>query len=244
MNNSNHIPWISPDMHFPTTDNDVSEVSEFNGLIAASDRLSSKMLVNAYHKGIFPWSSKGQPILWWSPNPRMVLNCNEFILHNSLKKKIKSKIKSGMRLTCNKAFKEVITACATPRPGQKSSWITTEIIKSYYTLHKNNLAHSIEVWQDEDLIGGLYTVALGKMVFGESMFHKQSDASKIALTGLVKWLLINKGKIIDCQQETRHLANFGAKPIERKKFEMIIQELTHLPELPWSSEPPSTEIFL
>jgi leucyl/phenylalanyl-tRNA--protein transferase len=243
MNKSNHIPWISPDMHFPTTDSDVSEFTEFNGLIAASDRLSSKMLVNAYHRGIFPWSGKGQPILWWSPNPRMVLNCDEFILHNSLKKKIKSKIKNGMRLTCNKAFKEVITACAAPRPNQKSSWITPEIIDSYYSLHQKNLAHSIEVWQENNLIGGLYAVALGRMVFGESMFHRQSDASKIAFTALVKWLITKDANTIDCQQETKHLANFGARPIERKKFEKTIQKLTSLPELPWSSDPPSTEIF-
>ena len=244
MNNNNHIPWISSNMNFPETDNGVSEISELNGLVAASDRLDSKMLINAYNRGIFPWSGQGQPILWWSPNPRMILNCNEFILHNSLKKKIKSKIKSGVRLTCNKVFREVITACANPRPGQTNSWITPEIIDSYYSLHKQNLAHSIEVWQDGNLIGGLYAVALGKMIFGESMFHKQSDASKIALTALVKWLLINKGGIIDCQQETKHLANFGAKPVDRKKFERIIQNLTHLPELPWLRDPPSTENLL
>ena len=243
MNNINDIPWISPDMHFPPTDKKVSEIPEFNGLIAASDRLSTKMLVNAYHKGIFPWSGQGQPILWWSPNPRMVLDCNKFIIHNSLKKKIKSMLKNGMRLTCNKVFREVITACSVPRPGQKSSWITPEIIESYYSLHEKNLAHSIEVWQNKDLIGGLYTVAIGKMVFGESMFNRQSDASKIALTALVRWLANNEGEIIDCQQETKHLANFGAKPIERKKFEKLIQKLTLLPDLPWASNPPSTEIL-
>jgi leucyl/phenylalanyl-tRNA--protein transferase len=244
MNNSNQIPWISSDMNFPTTNNEVSEISELNGLLAASDRLTTEMLIKAYKKGIFPWSGYGQPILWWSPDPRMVLKCQDFKLHNSLRKKIKTKIKNGIKLTCNKAFKEVMTACSVPRENQKSSWITPEIISSYNTLHEKNLAHSIEVWQDEYLIGGLYTVSIGKMVFGESMFHRKSDASKMALTALVKWLIKNEGHVIDCQQETSHLASLGAKPIKRKNFEELIQTLIRLPELPWLTNPPTTEILL
>ena len=241
MNTKNHIPWITPDMNFPQTNLGISDISELNGLLAASDRLDSTMLIKAYKKGIFPWSGQDQPILWWSPNPRMVLKCSDFKLRNSLKKKIKTKIKNGIKITCDLAFKEVITACSLPRAGQKSSWITQEIINSYIKLHKKNLAHSIEVWDDLDLIGGLYIVSIGKMVFGESMFYKQSDASKIALTALVKWLIKNEGQMIDCQQQTQHLASFGAKPIERKKFEELNEKLVNESELPWSTSPLTVE---
>ncbi len=243
MKNTNQIPWISPEMNFPEANDEFSAISDLNGLIAASDRLSSKMLLKAYKRGIFPWSGYNQPILWWSPNPRMVLRCKDFNLHNSLKKTIKKKIKNGIKLTCNQAFEEVISACSVPRKGQESSWITPEIINSYKTLHEENLAHSVEIWEGTELIGGLYTVSIGKMVFGESMFHKQPDASKIALTALVKWLVKNDGQIIDCQQETKHLANFGALPIAREKFEKLIKNLTELPELPWTDNPPDIEIL-
>lgn len=243
MINNRQIPWIGPEMDFPTTDNGIAEISELNGLLAASDRLNSKMLLKAYARGIFPWSGDNQPILWWAPNPRMVLKCKDFSIHDSLKKKIRKKIKSGLRLTCDMAFLDVISACSVPRTGQNGSWITPEIITSYKSLHEKNLAHSIEVWHDEHLIGGLYTVSIGKMVFGESMFYRQSDASKIALTGLVKWLIQNDGEVIDCQQQTKHLSSFGAKPIAREEFEVLIKRLIKLPDLPWSSNPPTTAIL-
>ncbi len=243
MQANNQIPWISTNMDFPSTETSILEFSEYNGLLAASDRLNTEMLIRAYKKGIFPWSGKGQPILWWSPHPRMVLKTRDLIVSTSLRKKIRKELNDGIELTCDKAFLEVINACSIPRLGQKTSWITPEIINSYHELHDKKLAHSIEVWKEKKLVGGLYTVAIGKMIFGESMFHRRTDASKIALAALVKWLEINGGEIIDCQQETKHLENLGAKTIPREKFEKLIKELMKKPDLPWSENPPETKIL-
>ena len=243
MNANNQIPWIGPEMNFPHRDNEILSIPEYNGLLAASDRLCSKMLIKAYNLGIFPWSGQGQPILWWSPNPRMVLKCEDFILRNSLKKKIRSEINNGLTISCNKDFLQVIRSCAEPKKGRENSWITGEIVDSYYDLHKQGIAHSIEVWENQKLVGGLYVISIGKMVFGESMFSKKNDASKIALTALVKWLIKNHAEIIDCQQDTPHLASLGARPIPRKKFETINKKLTRESKLPWQVNPISTKIL-
>ena len=178
--------------------------------------LSVERLVLAYRSGIFPWYSEGEPILWWSPDPRLVLYPDELRISRSLRKVIKRKL---FHITFDQDFETVITGCAEARRSYgEGTWITEEMKSAYIELHRRGYAHSVEAWQDEKLVGGLYGVAMGRAFFGESMFSRVSNASKVAFASLVETLQKNHFKIIDCQVRTDHLIRFGAREISRKLF--------------------------
>ena len=191
------------------------------GLLAMGGDLSVDTLVSAYKQGIFPWFSDEQPILWWSPDPRMVLVPNEVKVSRSLAKKIRQQ---RFTVSCNQRFKEVITSCALRGQASNSdanhsdTWITQSMTEAYISLHKQGYAHSIEVWQAGQLVGGLYGLALGEVFFGESMFSRATDASKFALANLCAWLRLNAYQLIDCQVSSSHLQSLGAKEITRQTF--------------------------
>lgn len=207
------VACIDDDCDFPSLN---QALSEPNGLIAIGGDLSLPRLLNAYQHGIFPWFSEGEPILWWSPNPRMVLFPDALKISNSLKKTLKNK---PFDVRFNTAFRQVISACShTPRAGQPGTWITQDIIDAYCTLHNAGYAISAECWQDNTLVGGCYGVKIGKMFYGESMFHHVTDASKVAFVHLVQKLKSEGVSLIDCQMKTAHLARFGAKEISRDDF--------------------------
>jgi len=193
--------------------------------LAIGGDLSPERLIFAYSLGIFPWYSEDEPILWWSPDPRMVLFPDELKISRSLKKVLKNK---GFEVRFNTAFEDVIKNCATvKRKGQDGTWLTPEMIEAYIKLHKLGFAHSVETYLEGKLVGGLYGVAIGGVFFGESMFHKVSDASKVAFVHLVKRLKEKNFDIIDCQQSTPHMARFGAREIPRKEFLDIISKSIH-----------------
>lgn len=215
------IPWLETDTPFP----DVSKALtvEAPGLLAAGADLSPPRLLQAYRSGIFPWFSEGQPILWWSTDPRMVLYTADFKVSDSLAKTLRkverSRLDGGRwNVRFDSAFTDVMRACAAPRRDGPGTWISDEIIEGYSGLHSLGYAHSSEVWLDGELVGGAYGVCIGRMFYGESMFARVSDASKIALAYLVAFLRQNGVKMVDCQQETGHLASLGAAPIPRKRF--------------------------
>jgi leucyl/phenylalanyl-tRNA--protein transferase len=214
------ISWLGPNDSFPnpllTADPDPS----VPGLIAVSENLYPEQLLKAYHLGIFPWYSNEQPVLWWSPDPRMVLVPENFKCSESLKKTIRHFCEhEHSQILVDVDFGSVIRACATnPRKDQDGTWITHEIIAAYTCIHEQGNAHSIAVVEDGALIGGLYCVALGAMVFGESMFSRKPNASKLALAALSAWCVQNDVAMIDCQQETLHLRSLGASPITRQQF--------------------------
>ena len=215
------VACIDDDCDFPSLN---QALSEPNGLIAIGGDLSLPRLLNAYQHGIFPWFSEGEPILWWSPNPRMVLFPDALKISNSLKKTLKNK---PFDVRFNTAFRQVISACShTPRAGQPGTWITQDIIDAYCTLHNAGYAISAECWQDNTLVGGCYGVKIGKMFYGESMFHLVTDASKVAFVHLVQKLKSEGVGLIDCQMKTAHLARFGAKEISRDDFIDNLSSLT------------------
>lgn len=214
------IAWLDREAPFPPL---TEALSEPNGLLAAGADLSPGRLIDAYRRGIYPWYSKGQPLLWWSPDPRMVLFVDEFRLSRSLAKRVR---RGDFDIGVDRAFDAVIDACATaPRDGQRGTWITVEMIDAYRRLHVLGYAHSVEAWQDGQLVGGLYGLALGRVFFGESMFTRASDASKVSLAALVALLQQRGVAMIDCQQETEHLASMGARPISRRSFARKLGEL-------------------
>jgi len=216
------IAWLGTRTPFPPL---AAALAEPNGLLAAGGDLSPDRLLLAYRRGIFPWYSAGQPILWWSPDPRMVLYVDELRVSRSLAKRLRAGV---FEVRIDSAFSEVIEACADfPRAGQRGTWITAEIVAAYCELHRRGFAHSVEAWRDGQLVGGLYGLALGRVFFGESMFARESDASKIALVHLVAKLKTLGVPIIDCQQETAHLAALGARPIPRERFAAHLAELIH-----------------
>lgn len=214
------LPWLDADEPFPSVETAWAEGDPAPGLLAAGRRLDVPTLLQAYGLGIFPWFGEGQPILWWSPNPRMVLRPQAFKLHRSLRKSILSFVNTpGHEIRFDTAFLEVIHACASaPRDGQPGTWIVPDMIRAYVALHRAGSAHSVETWIDGKLVGGLYCVNLGAMVFGESMFAHQTDASKIALAALVAFCRVKGVAMIDCQQNTQHLASLGAAEIPRTEF--------------------------
>jgi leucyl/phenylalanyl-tRNA---protein transferase len=216
------IPWLEPDTPFPPLD---AALAEPNGLLAASIDLTPRRLLDAYSRGIFPWYSGDQPVLWWSPDPRMVLFVDEFRIARSLRKRLKH---PTFEVRVDTAFRPVIEACAdVPRPGQSGTWITPAIVEAYTALHERGNAHSVEAWRNGELVGGLYGVAIGRIFFGESMFAREPDASKVALVRLVEILRALGVPLIDCQQETVHLASFGARPIPRRQFAEHVAALVH-----------------
>jgi len=200
-------------------------LTEPNGLIAIGGDLSATRLLSAYKQGIFPWFNEGEPILWWSPNPRMVLFPEELIISNSLKKTLK---KHPFEIRFNTAFREVIKACSqTPRDGQGGTWISQEMINAYCELHDLGYAICLESWLDGKLVGGCYGVKLHNMFYGESMFHHITDASKVAFVHLVE-ILKNKGVgMIDCQMKTPLLTSFGGREIPRDEFIQMLIELVN-----------------
>ena len=222
------IAWLpdeADDAHpFPPVEDALREPS---GLLAAGGDLAPQRLIAAYRRGIFPWYSPGDPILWWSPDPRMVLEPSRLIIRRSLSKVLRN---APYSVRLDTAFDAVVTACATaPRNGQNGTWITSEMRAAYGELHQRGVAHSVETWRDGELIGGLYGVAIGRAFFGESMFSRATDTSKIALAHLCAFLASHSFGIIDCQMETAHLASLGACPIARPAF---IRKLAHLRDQP------------
>ena len=199
-----------------------------NGLLAAGGDLLPERLLNAYRQGIFPWFSADDPILWWSPDPRMVLFPAEFKISRSLRKILR---RGEYELRTDSAFELVMRACASPREGQDGTWIQEEVIEAYVRLHHMGLAHSVETWMEGELIGGLYGVSLGRMFYGESMFSCKTDASKIALAHLTAQLKRWNFGMIDCQMNTPHLATLGAREIPRRQFLIRLQELIHYPDI-------------
>ena len=212
-------------------------LSEAPGLVAAGGTLDTERLREAYSKGIFPWYSEGQPVLWWSPDPRMVLLPAEFRLHRSLKKTLQRFLATpGCELRIDSDFRGVITACAgSLRDGEPGTWIVPEMIEAYCGWHEEGQAHSFETWADGELVGGLYGVSLGRMFFGESMFTRRTDASKLALAALVAFCRANGIETIDCQQRTGHLASFGGREIERAMFQQRLGTTLAMPSVvDWS----------
>lgn len=214
------VPWLAAGESFPPLEEAWNHHDPAPGLLAAGATLDVPTLVEAYSQGIFPWFSLGQPPLWWSPDPRMVLQTRDFKLHRSLRKTLAHfQERPGCEVRFDSAFEQVIKACAgKPRAGQPGTWIVPDMVQAYGSLHRAGHAHSVETWEDGELIGGLYCVNLGRMVFGESMFAHQTDASKIALAALVAFCRAHEVAMIDCQQNTRHLASLGAGEISRAEF--------------------------
>jgi leucyl/phenylalanyl-tRNA--protein transferase len=241
MNQRPNIPltWLQPGDAFPPLENAWRAIDGAPGLLAAGGALDVPTLVDAYSKGIFPWFSGGQPILWWSTDPRMVLKLENFKLHRSLRQAIKRFARnSNCEIRIDSAFAQVIEACAqVSRNGEPGTWILPSMVKAYTDLHQADKAHSVETWVDGKLAGGLYCVALGNAVFGESMFARETDASKIALAALVAFCRRGGIQIIDCQQNTQHLAFLGAGEISRSDFVAHVAAVRD--ELPpiWNFEP-------
>ena len=213
------VPWIESALDFPSVN---TALAEPNGLLCVGADLAPQTIIAAYSRGIFPWFSDNQPILWWSPDPRMVLFPAEFKVSKSLAKTVNRKL---FEIRFDSAFAEVITVCAEPRQQGGGTWIVPEMQVAYAQLHTLGVAHSIESWRDGKLVGGLYGLALGRMFFGESMFARETDASKVALVALVDKLKRDGFELIDCQQETGHLASFGARPVARDNFVQRLKEL-------------------
>lgn len=216
------VAAIEGDCPFPPL---TQALKEPNGLLAIGGDLSVNRLLTAYQQGIFPWFNNDEPVLWWSPDPRMVLFPQELTISRSLAKTLKS---AKFEIRYNTAFRDVITACSeTSRPQQPGTWITHSIIEAYCNMHEAGYAHSAETWLNGQLVGGCYGIKLGKMFFGESMFHRVTDASKVAFVSLVQKLQTEHVGMIDCQMKTPHLARFGAREISRENFAQKLAELIH-----------------
>jgi leucyl/phenylalanyl-tRNA--protein transferase len=207
-----------------------------DGLIAISDSITPKRLIEAYQKGIFPWPSENHPILWWFTSPRMTLRPEDMIIRRSLKKKIQQVlINPDWEIKIDHSFETVIRSCAnSTREGQSGTWITPEIQENYIALHHQGIAHSIETWHQDELVGGLYGINLGKMFYGESMFMKTADASKLALAALCAQAIQSGIALIDCQQETSHLTSLGAQLMDKTSFLDTIEKLSIQPSPNWS----------
>ncbi|MHB0776477.1 leucyl/phenylalanyl-tRNA--protein transferase [Halomonas sp. WWR20] len=216
------LPWLpAHPVQFP----DVSHaLDEPDGLLAAGGSLTPAWLLAAYRRGIFPWFSEGQPILWWSPDPRLVLFPQELKVRRSLAKRVRN---GGFRVTFDNAFAEVMHACATIRAETDGTWITPEMEAAYCALHDKGYAHSVETWHEGRLVGGLYGISLGRIFFGESMFSLMRDASKVALVHLTRHLGAHGVELIDCQVHTTHLASLGARDIARATFIDYLERHAH-----------------
>lgn len=213
------LTWLDQKLYFPDLE---LAFEEPDGLLAAGGDLSVERLLLAYRTGIFPWYDETQPIMWWSPNPRSVLLPENLHISRSLRKTIK---KSLFTLTCDTAFEEVISACADSRKNAEGTWITQEMLNAYTDLYEQGFAHSVEVWQHDKLVGGLYGLALGAVFFGESMFSRSSNASKVGFVHLVEHLRARNFQLIDCQVESEYMNNFGAELIDRQAFKASLEDL-------------------
>jgi len=234
-----NLPWLDPGDPFPDPARAWDHRQPAPGLLAAGGALDVDSLHRAYSSGIFPWFSEGQPILWWSTDPRMVLVPAEFRLHRSLRKTITRLLaESRLEIRIDSDFDEVIRACAgSPRPGQAGTWIVAQMLRAYGAFHRAGHVHSVETWIDGQLAGGLYCVNIGAAVFGESMFTRVQDASKIALAALVAFCLEHDLRMIDCQQNTQHLASLGAREIPRAAFVAQVAQSVKKPSPRWRFEP-------
>lgn len=228
------IPWLEVDTPFPPVNSALTEEQGAAGLLAAGADLSAERLLDAYRHGIFPWFSEDQPILWWSTDPRMVLYTDQFKLSKSLKKTLnKLRHNPNVEFKFDSAFEAVMRACAAPRSDGAGTWISEQMICAYTELHRLGFAHSSEVWMNGELVGGAYGLCIGRMFYGESMFSRVKDASKMALAQLVFFLKSQNVKMIDCQQETGHLASLGAVPISRNDFISWIEQAVLQPPIVW-----------
>lgn len=232
------LPWVQKDEALPPVDQAWGALSPAPGLLAAGSDLSAERLLSSYRQGIFPWFSAGQPVLWWSPDPRMTLQATQFRFHRSLRQSLKRwRRDSRFELSFDRDFQQVIQRCASaPRQGQKGTWIVPSMVNAYAELHRLGFAHSSEVWLDGELVAGLYFVAIGHAVFGESMFTTLSDGSKMALAQLVSVCLHHGVPSIDCQQNTRLLASLGAREIPRETFIRGVQTAQQRPAIEWARQ--------
>ena len=227
------IPWLAAREPFPPVE---SALRDPDGLLAAGDDLSPERLVDAYTRGIFPWFGGDDPVLWWSPDPRMVLWLRDLHQSRSLRRSIRS---ARYGVTLDAAFPQVVAGCAEPRDGEGGTWITPGMAEAYKRLAALGYAHSVEVWSEGTVVGGLYGVALGRMFYAESMFSRRRDASKVALVYLVRQLEHWGFEVIDCQMFTPHLASLGAREIPRTEFLQAVDRLIRLPAMPspWALAP-------
>jgi leucyl/phenylalanyl-tRNA--protein transferase len=233
------LPWLDRLDPFPPLDTAWPGGSGAPGLLAAGADLSPQRLIQAYSQGIFPWFSDGQPILWFSTDPRMVLRPSDFQMHHALRKRWR-KLRREARLDIrfDNDFADVMRRCASAgRAGQSGTWIGPGMIRAYTQLHQMGLAGSVTAWIDGQLAGGLYAVTLGRMVYGESMFTLSTDGSKLALAALVAWARAHRLPLIDCQQETRHLSTLGAHPVPRTDFVAEMSPLLTSPKPDWNFSP-------
>ncbi|MBS0510385.1 MAG: leucyl/phenylalanyl-tRNA--protein transferase [Proteobacteria bacterium] len=226
------IPWLVGRPAFPPVD---QALGEPNGLLAAGGELSPRWLLEAYHHGIFPWFSEGEPILWWSPDPRLVLVPGDIRISRSLRKRLR---RGEFDVRLDTAFADVLAGCAAPRGMGTGTWITADMQAAYGEMHELGYAHSVECWQGCELVGGLYGMALGRAFFGESMFARVTDASKVALVHLARLLALRDYAVIDCQMTTAHLQSLGAREISRAQFVTGLARWTREGEPPrrWSSD--------
>lgn len=228
------LELLDPDdpAYFPPSERALDDP---NGLLAVGGDLSPTRLINAYKRGIFPWYCDGQPILWWSPDPRCVVIPQDFRIRRSLRKVLR---KGLFTVTFDRAFDAVMAACQEPRSYESETWITSDMRTAYNRLHEMGVAHSVECWHQGELVGGIYGLAIGRVFFGESMFHRMTDASKVAFVHLVEQLKLWECHLIDCQVTNDHLLSLGACEIHRSEFEALLRE--HLPEpsfpQPWQLE--------
>ena len=215
------LSWLStdPNAEFPPLEHAMLEP---NGLLAAGGDLTPERLLNAYRHGIFPWYNEGEPILWWSPDPRFILELDELYITKRLARTIRQGI---FDITCDTAFANVIQSCSKKRPGkEEGTWLVSEMVDAYCRLHEQGFAHSVECWQEGKLVGGLYGIALGKIFFGESMFSQAANASKVALVYLVELLRKWDFNLIDCLVKSEHLVRLGAKEISGMEFRQRLQQ--------------------
>lgn len=227
--------WIEPGSSLPFPPAELA-LTNPDGLLAVGADLTPSRLLDAYRNGIFPWYSEGQPILWWSPDPRAVLFPEHLHISRSLRRTLR---RSRFRVTADHAFRQVVTGCAAPRPGHDGTWITDAMTEAYGRLHDLGAAHSVEVWEEDELVGGIYGVALGRVFFGESMFSRATDASKVAIVHLMKQLQRWGFPLLDCQVHNAHLATLGAQRIPRQEFLTVLD--THCTRKPlpgpWRLDP-------
>jgi leucyl/phenylalanyl-tRNA--protein transferase len=220
------VRWLGPHDPFPPVD---AATAEPNGLLAVGRTLAVPTLIDAYARGIFPWFNKDEPVLWWSPDPRMVLVPEDLHVSRSLARRLRRR---DYEVTIDTAFETVMRACAGPRRDDTGTWISERMIRAYRRLHDAGFAHSVETWIDGELAGGLYGVALGRAFFGESMFTRRTDASKIAFVSLVRQLERWGFGLVDCQMRTDHLASFGAREVPRREFVRALKSLVAQPGVP------------
>jgi leucyl/phenylalanyl-tRNA--protein transferase len=216
------IAWISQDDPPDAFPEISAALTTPDGLLAAGGDLTPDRLLFAYQHGVFPWFDSGQPILWWSPDPRCVMKPNDFHVARRLRRSIRN---SDLRLSFNAAFSSVIENCAADRVGQDGTWITDEMVEAYSSLHSQGWAHSVEVWCDDEIVGGVYGLAIGKAFFGESMFSRASNASKIAMWALCEHLVQQQFEILDCQVVSPHLTSLGAKLMPRAEFGDLLERV-------------------